>query len=282
MDYIENKILKLLEEARRLEIRVAYHQMNWAEWESTTTEDPYPPSYLTDGDQEYTEPFKGIVKSLYISVIYYLDSKGLDKYLSLFYEIFGTKHDEPNFMDDFEIDHYWSREPFSNFLAKMNQFLSVFEFSDTDEGRYKRLSGIQYLETVLRNTASIVSKQDHNISSETQVYNAVKNTLEAIFPSSKSPKSNFIKTAKEYKPDILIPELYVAIEYKYAKDQNKLKTTIEQIAADVKGYTGDKDYTIFYAVFYVTTDFWGIDKFMAVWKEQKFPKNWIPIYAVGK
>ncbi|EPU1022796.1 hypothetical protein ACVUNK_004389, partial [Escherichia coli] len=92
----------------------------------------------------------------------------------------------------------------------------------------------------------------------------------------------FLKSFKEYKPDILIPELFTAVEYKYASTEEKLKSTIEQIAADVKGYTGDNDYNIFYAVFYVTTDFWGLEKFMNVWNENKFPQNWIPVYVVGK
>ena len=80
----------------------------------------------------------------------------------------------------------------------------------------------------------------------------------------------------------MIPELYTAVEYKYAADEQRLKSTIEQIAADVKGYTGDKDYSVFYAVFYVTEDFWGQNKFSKVWDDQGFPKNWIPIYIVGK
>jgi hypothetical protein len=160
--------------------------------------------------------------------------------------------------------------------------LSVFEFSESDDERYNRLSGIRYLENVLNNTAVIISNSGTQPRTETEVYKAVKNILEAIFPTSKSPKSNFIKTAKEYKPDILIPELNAAVEYKYASTEEKLKVTVEQIAADVKGYTGDKDYNVFYAVFYVTDDFWGEEKFKQVWKEQQFPKNWISFYKVGK
>lgn len=281
MNYIERRISKLLDEARKLEVTVAHHQMDWGQWQASE-ESPTPPEYLLNGDEELTEPFKHLSKSLYLSVVYYLDSQNLDGYLLSFYKIFGKNPEEPNHIDNFEIDHYWSGEPYSIFLSRISQFLSVFEFLESDEERYKRLSGIQYLETVLKNTASIISKLKKETKSETEVYNAVKNTLEAIFPSSKSPKSNFIKTAKEYKPDILIPELFTAIEYKYAKDETKLKATIEQIAADVKGYTGDKDYSIFYAVFYVTEDFWGSEKFSKVWSDQKFPKNWIPVYVVGK
>lgn len=281
MSYIEKRIGKLLDEATKLEVRVAYHQIEWGQWESSDDKSE-PPEYLLNDDEELTKPFRHLAKSLYLSVVYYLDCQKLDNYSFIFYEIFGKDPDKPSHVDSFDVDHYWSGELYSVFLSKLRQFLSVFEFLETVKGRYERLLGIQYLETVLKNTASIISKIKKEINSEAEVYGAVRNTLEAIFPSSKSPKSNFIKTAKEYKPDILIPEIFAAVEYKYAKDEAKLKATIEQIAADVKGYTGDRDYSIFYAVFYVTEDFWGTEKFSQVWKEQKFPQNWIPIYVVGK
>ena len=143
------------------------------------------------------------------------------------------------------------------------------------------LSGVHYLETVLRNTGQIITTSGEKPRSETRVYKAVRSVLEAIFPSAKKPQSNFIKTAQVYKPDILITELYSAVEYKYAKDEAKLKTTIGQIADDVKGYTGDPDYKLFYAVFYVTKDFWGQDRFDAVWSEKEFPSNWRAFYVVG-
>src|SRR5690606_2163362 len=109
--------------------------------------------------------------------------------------------------------------------------------------------------------------------SETDVYKAVRKVVESVFPSAIMPKSNFLKTAQEYKPDILIPEIFSAVEYKYADSEQKLKSTIAQISDDVVGYTGDKDYRLFYAVFYVTNDFWGAEKFQVAWNEKKFPEN---------
>lgn len=281
MEYLENRIKRLLSEARQLEIKVAQHQIDWGEWE-IKEENNHPPQYLLDGDDEFVSPFHEILQSIYLSTICYLDKQNLGHYLGVFYQIFGNDPAQLNHCDEFEIDHYWSGEPYNVFLAKMNKFLSSFEFTESSRDKYDRVSGLQYLETILKNTAVIISKNKLSPKTETEVYSAVKSTLEFIFTSSKSPKSNFIKTAKEYKPDILIPELYAAIEYKYAADEQKLKSTIEQIAADVKGYTGDKDYSIFYAVFYVTEDFWGQTKFSKVWSDQGFPKNWIPIYIVGK
>ncbi|MEZ8503160.1 hypothetical protein AB6D08_17750 [Vibrio splendidus] len=246
------------------------------------TNEPYDQKLKEEGDIEYVIPFNYLAKNLYISTVFLLSSRGLESYLLLFYKLFGEDPNSPRYLEEFDINYYISGQAYSKFLEQLTQFLSVFDFLEFDEDRYLRISGLRYLETVLRNTASIVSKTGKKPNSETDVYKTVKVSVEAIFPSSKKPKSNFIKHAKEYKPDILIPELYTAVEYKYAKDEEKLKSTIEQICIDVKGYTGDKDYTVFYAVFYVTEDFWGFKKFKSVWNDYDFPKNWVPIYVVGK
>ncbi len=149
------------------------------------------------------------------------------------------------------------------------QFLAPLDVLG-DESRYLKLSGIQYLETILRNTATIIHKAGICPASESEVYKSVRTVLESIFPSAKTPKSNFLKTAQEYKPSILLPELSAAIKYKYADSEVKLKATIAQISDDVKGYTGDSDYNLFYAVFYVKDDFWGEDKFSTAWNRHGF------------
>lgn len=280
-NFSEIKLERLLMEARKLEVDVAFHQMSWAEWEMHAENDG-PPDWLIDKDDELIEPFEYLVKSIYLGVVCYLDQLGLENYLNLFFDKFGKDVDHLSGVLEFEIDYRWSGAPQSVWLSRIRQFLGVFPILEhQEEERYRRLSGIQYLENVLDATASIISKSKKKPSTEAQVYNSVKDILAPIFPSSISPKSNFLKSAKEYKPDILIPELNAAVEYKYANSEEKLKSTIEQIAIDVKGYTGDKDYNLFYAVFYVTEDFWGERKFKEFWKELAFPENWQAFYKVG-
>ena len=281
LEYLEKRLDKLLVEASKLELDVAYHQIDWAQWE-VSKDKSEPPEWLLNKDDELVEPFKHLTTSIYLSIVCYLDSLKLNSYLGLFYREFGEDPASLKGQLNFDVDHYWSGQPYSVWLSRIRQFLSVFPIMESDEDRYRRLSGIQYLENVLDNTASILSKMRKSPKSEPEVYKAVKDVLHAIFPTSKSPRSNFIKSAKEYKPDILIPELHSAVEYKYADTEEKLKSTIEQVAVDAKGYTGDKDYSVFYAVFYVTEDFWGERKFQEFWKELKFPENWRAYYKVGK
>lgn len=276
---IKAHLRELLTEAEKLEGDLARHQFEWAIWDSKGRKGS-PPGWLIDGDNELVKPFEQLATSLYLSTVCLLDALGLHEYLSQFYQRHGKSFNSNSAASQFDIDHYWSGEPYNVFLVELKKFLRPLEVLGSSD-RYLKLSGVQYLEVILGNTANIIHKSGKVPKSEPDVYKAVRGVLEAIFPTAKSPKSNFFKTAQEYKPDILIPELSTAVEYKYSADEARLKTCIAQIADDVKGYTGDNDYNLFYAVFYVKSDIFGKKKFEAAWKEKKFPKNWRAFYIVG-
>ncbi|MCL6692407.1 hypothetical protein M8R19_27340 [Pseudomonas sp. R3.Fl] len=277
---IRRELRDLITEAEKLEGDLARHQLNWAEWSAGERLDA-PPDWLIDNFNELVRPFEHLATSIYLSTVALLDAEGMHAYLKQFYLRFGEELDSSKAASEFDTDHYWSGEPYNLFLSRFRQFIAPLDVIG-DSGRYLKLSGVQYLETVLKNTASIIHKSGKTPKSETDVYKSVRHVLEAIFPSAKSPKANFIKSAQEYKPDILIPELSVAVEYKYAADEARLKSVIAQISDDVKGYSGDDDYNLFYAVFYVTEDFWGESKFKEVWRDKDFPRNWRWYYIVGK
>ncbi|KOQ70077.1 hypothetical protein [Stenotrophomonas maltophilia] len=278
-DRIRMQILELLSQAEAYEGRLAYHQLGWAEWDAARN--AAPPDWLIEGDDALVKPFESLAERLYLSTIRLLETEALPVYLRQFLARFGEPFNANQAATVYDIDVLGDGEPYIVFLAQLREFLAPLDVLNRSS-HYLRFAGIKYLETVLNNTASIIQKSGENPTSETGVYQVVRNVLEAFFPSAISPKSNFLKTAQEYKPDILIPELSTAIEYKYAKDEAKLKATIAQISDDVKGYTGDIDYDLFYAVFYVTSDFWGKEKFDLIWKEKGFPENWRGIYVVGK
>lgn len=81
------------------------------------------------------------------------------------------------------------------------------------------------------------------------------NICKTAFPDNKSCSFKFQKTAKCYNPDILIPSLECAIEFKYVKDEKELNRTMDEILADVEGYKGNPSYSVFYSVFYAVGSF---------------------------
>ena len=272
---LEDKISKLFSELEQLQHTIFNHEIVGQEQDF---EKQTPPDWWIEEDEQLKLSHESMIKSLHNHIICYFDMLELNNYLNIFIKKFG---EFPNTMDayngiDFEP---FDGEIYNQYLHELWSFLSPFDFFKKDLSI--KQTGIKYLETILKNTATAIYKMKILPKSETEVYNAVRIIIESVFPTSKNASSNFLKTAKEYKPDILVPELNAVIEYKYAKDETKLKTTIEQIAADAKGYTGDQDYNIFYAVFYVTKDFWGQSKFEQAWSDNKFPKNWRAFYVVG-
>ncbi|MGA6136432.1 hypothetical protein ACPER7_08995 [Acinetobacter dispersus] len=277
---IRRELCTLIMEAERRQYALANYQMEYASLKHSSKESA-PIEWIHENDDEHVNPFRDIATSIYLHIIALLDVEGMDAYLEQFYQRFGKVFNVDKAVSEFDIDFHGTGEPFNTFISEINQFISPLSIIQ-DADRYLRLSGVKYLETILNNTATIINKSGIQPKKETDVYNAVRYILEAIFPTAISPKSNFLKTSQEYKPDILIPELSTVIEYKYAADETRLKTILSQISDDEKGYSGDSDYNLFYAVFYVTDDFWGKEKFDIAWKEKKFPKNWRYFYVVGK
>lgn len=278
---IRIQLTDILLEARKLSGDVSRHRIDIEMWCSQQGDEHA--DWMIEKDAELMPPFEAAIESLHWATICYLDALNLHVLLQSYLTGIGKNFNAGNKASSYEIrpDPYGGEyEPYNKYLIELERFLSPLGIL-AHESAYLRLAGIQYLETVLRNTAVITNKLTEKPSSETAVYKAVKDILYAIFSAAKKPSANFLKTAKEYKPDILIPQLAAAVEYKYADSEQKLVATIGQIADDVKGYSGDPAYKIFYAVFYVTQDFWGADKFKKVWEENKFPANWKAIYVVG-
>ncbi len=224
--------------------------------------------------------FSELINTLVKLLLVFFEREGLDNYLEKF------KSDIVDKIDDsylFEIKFDPELPATSRIIEDIKGFLLPFsQFDNYSEEQQIRKIGIRYLENILNQTSFIIHESGKNPQSEVKVYNQVKIVIESTFPDSKKAGSNFRKIAKEYKPDILIPELEVAVEYKFANSEEKLIRCIEQILVDVKGYQNDADYKLFYAVFYVTNDFIGQIRFNEIWKDYSFPRNWKGIYCIGR
>ncbi|NRT13626.1 hypothetical protein [Flavobacterium sp. 14A] len=221
-------------------------------------------------------------KSVYLLICSYIEGRNEIEYLKQFKNVISPKLELRSDILSSEYDSY-NQQNYSALLSDIWRFLKTYEFFGQKNDEYlRKRTGIYYLENILENTAVILKDLNKIPKSETEVYNAVKVICKGVFPTANYPTTPFISIAQEYKPDILLPSLNTAIEYKYARTEEKLKATIDQILVDVVGYSNHSTYKLFYAVFYVTGDFWGRKKFNEIWKEKGFPKNWIGIYVVGK
>jgi hypothetical protein len=167
----------------------------------------------------------------------------------------------------------------SSDLNNINKFLIPFQAFDIE---LNKNLGIIYLENILKHTAYILEELKTVPEKESDVYNSIKHVINSTFPDFMGLTESFYKEAKHYVPDILIPSLNCAVEYKYAKNLKRVTNTIEEILIDVQGYSNHHMYKLFYAVFYVKVGVCTQERFTAIWNGYNFPNNWKPILVLGK
>lgn len=186
--------------------------------------------YFSRELDQYEEAFKNQARVAYLTIQAYLELKALPKYLEM-----AVITLEPFFKTSSKLMesgyHEESGDNYNLFTYECFTILSPFGFlSHLQHEAMLRRTGIIYLENILENTAVIINDLGESPKSEAQVYNAVKTVLKSTFPSSKDSSSTaFQQTAKCYKPDILLPSLNCAIEYKYATTKQDLINTVDQI-----------------------------------------------------
>lgn len=215
---------------------------------------------------------------VYNLCIAYLEFKNLPVYITKFdQKLLPLYAERDKLLDNAYIDLYGGEE---NMLTRTcREFL--FSFRAFGKGEY--YTGLNYLENILESTSLILGELSVIPSKEQEVYDKVRIVCKAAFHDAQCPggHNSFNKEAKCYKPDILIPMLNCAIEYKFAETEVELNTTMDEILADVEGYNGNPLYKLFYAVFYVKTGTVTKSRFDTMWNTKNFPENWKPFLVQG-
>jgi hypothetical protein len=277
---LSTRVTRLLLEAEGLETSLSQHVWKFEQWQSQHDKQA-PPQHFIEGDAELRPPFGATLEALYVATVCLIDARGLTGYLRQFYSVVGETFNGET-AQEFDPADDWPPYPRSTYLSKLRLFLAPLGV-DSGSDAYRQKAGIKCLETVLENTAAILRQLKVEPKSEPQVYRPVREVLKLIFEGARNPPAGrFSKSLKNFAPDILIPDLFAAVEYKYVPNEATLKSALAGIAEDVGGYTGDTQYKLFYAVFYFADNFLSRKRFLTFWAEKKFPKEWIPIFVVGK
>lgn len=256
--YIEDEIKKILSSA-------SYEYFQLTMREAHSEEDDY---------SGWTEDWlRDSIIRLYYCISSYLELKGLPILLQAFQENFKERIVRRTPLLESDLIH-----PDGDFelkiLIEFKRFLSPFKSFDYKELKEEELSK---LIGILKNTSFLIKNINCIITNEADIYKQVQWVLSLYYPSCRRRnKAAFIKQFKTYSPDILVPELKTAIEYKYLKDRlHNIDNFLDQILIDAKGYTGDHYYDNFIAVFYIGDA--GIatpESIELAWKEKDLPNNW--------
>jgi hypothetical protein len=212
------------------------------------------------------------VQQLYKCICVYLEVEDLKVYLKSFKETFNTR------VDDFqEVTIAADLPEDSDGLAllpiawEMKSFLKPFiAFT----GERNKSETYDKLLDVLKSTAQIISKAQLAQISEPSVYNEVYWVLHFYFDVRRGAPTGSRGKFGSYKPDLLIPELFTAIEYKYVKDKALLNPYLDGLFADANNYKGDYEYNQFVAVVCFENLLFSEDSVRTAWQEKNFPSNW--------
>lgn len=272
--YQEEKIKEILSEMGSLFFDIQYRNQILDFREDKNFEFEYETSVLENN-------FCDLAKRVFKLTLVYLEAKRLDTYFKRFLK--DSEYYLANNINMLNAElHEESGDYFSKFTSFIFGYLSVFPaFGNSDDIILKRV-GLIYLENILLSTANILKTNNIIPVREADISKNVRFVTEATFSDAKFPSEPFVKTAKTYKPDVLVPSLHCAVEYKLIDCEAKLKTTIDEILIDVEGYSKNPIYRIFYAVFYISPGICSLNRFLTIWDEKNFPQNWKSIYVIGQ
>lgn len=231
--------------------------------------------------EEYYEKYPGWTESwlktrlteLYLLILTYFEGRGVLQFLQTFKTKYEHLIDNDTNLLAAEVTHP-EGHPELLMLTGFKQFLEPFKFFD-----YRQIKEDETIKltSILRNTGFILKTLKTKIVNEADIYKQVKWILGLYYPSIRGRnKSSFIAEFKSYNPDILIPELKTAIEYKYLDTlSDNLDNFLDQLKIDSTTYIEDHRYDTFYAVIYIEDISIATPESIEVaWKAKLFPSNW--------
>lgn len=232
------------------------------------------------------EYYKILTNKIYNLILVFFEKEGLIAYIERTKELIHPRLDNDNELFKVNFDEE-SGDFVNHFLNNIWLLLSPFEFFNQDSFMelYNR-SDIMRLVSILENTDLILHYTKTKSTSEAQIYRPIKSLLKIIYPTTGESKGeSFFSITKNYKPDILIPELKVSVEYKFINSKNDIPKSFGEIADDITNYKTEsnaKAYEIFYSVFYFKGVPMTVKRFDKICAEKNMPKEWIPILVVER
>lgn len=136
------------------------------------------------------------------------------------------------------------------------------------------------VERALRSAPYIVKDFQADPHSEKDIKATMLRYLKHVFPDARH-KVKLSHVFKTYKADIGIGSLKALIEIKYAQNENELKTELDGIYADMKGYAGDDRWVNFFALIYTTEPIATQERVDAEYALSKVDVSWRPIIVHG-
>lgn len=212
------------------------------------------------------------LRFLYYHILAYLEAKGMPQFLANFQKRYSSliEKDSPLHSEEtMDFEGY----PVLKVLVEFDYILAPFKAFDS---AFAKKEEINHLQEVLKGTRYILQNVKAKLSSETSIYKEVEWVLKLFYPKARKAKqSDFRGYFKEYKPDVLIPELKTAVEYKYIRKDKNIDDYIDQVKVDAINYKGDYRFENFIAVLCLEDAGHAPEaNIRKSWSDKGFPNNW--------
>ena len=233
--------------------------------------------YHEDEQYEGEKSYLGYrLRQAYLRMLILIERAGLPQFLSVFREGFITFEGK---LDEVKHSPHDPENLYSEPLTYIDQgfeALSALIRGDGTRDTYK----IGLFERVLRQTPYILADRKIVPNSEKDVRQPIYDLLKTVFPDCRReiPVSHLFKT---YKADVGVSSLKALAEFKYALDEQELKHELDGVFADMNGYSGDPQWTRFFAVFYTATPVAAPERILEEFKLSRADIRWTPIIVHG-
>lgn len=247
-------------------------QIAWAEFSDLAT------SIMSSsgGASYYDEELKGSIVSIYIRLQFAFELLGLATLLGELRSGFEEYRKDLTAVDITAFGH-----PTSPTLDYLYRYFHPLKISVTGVVGGDISEGVQQLERILLGTPKLIHDRKLQPKRELDVSGAMYQLLIHPYPDAVRDVP-IAKQSKTYKPDIGIPSLKTAIEYKFVTSEKTLKSALGGIYEDVSGYAGSQDWKTFFVVIYMTELFLTQAQVEAEFKMSVSSGAWKPLLVVGK
>lgn len=217
-----------------------------------------------------------LLRQLYLATQVMIEAANLPLLRAEFYEEFKGQESKLSELESPDEDPEITYSPALTMITRYIEAVGALADDDAEE----TVDAIAIVENLLEQTPHILHARNVTPTCEADVHKVMLDIFETVF-SSTINKPSIAQTLKHYEPDVGIPELGIAIEFKFATDKNSVKNDVDQIYADMHGYSGDPSYDRFYAVIYTTEPLYTTAKVLKQWEVTKADVRWKPLMVHG-
>lgn len=137
---------------------------------------------------------------------------------------------------------------------------------------------------ILRATPVLLREHGKTPKCEREIQQVMHPILRTVFnqlTSVSKGRTVLPKGIKSYEPDCAIPNLGVAVEFKFCDSEREAPVRFDELCADLHGYAGSKDYPTLVAVFYQTEAFLTEERLATALLGAERRRNWHVVLVTG-